>query len=157
MALEVASRLMLLPQYEVHGVLMIDSLFPGAKGNGEEDCCPQTVEDVAASFSLPDQLTSEQRLHTQQCILHAHKILQEWQPPRFPTYPTTVLLRASDPVYKDRSAHHLDRLRDSKHLGWEEYSPSLISTSRDLPGHHFSIFDGPNVGIPRPDRQTETA
>ncbi|RDH20274.1 alpha/beta-hydrolase [Aspergillus niger ATCC 13496] len=143
-ALEVASRLMKLPQYTVQGVIMIDSVFPTSKVT---DRYPRTIAEVAASFQLPTRMSDARRVQAQQCILYAHEMQRDWRPPLFPSgLPPTVLIRAADPVHLDPDAkpHYLDLIRNWTYLGWEEYDRSFIQSCLVIPGNHFTIFDDPH-------------
>ncbi|PYI34248.1 alpha/beta-hydrolase [Aspergillus indologenus CBS 114.80] len=144
LALEVASRLMQLPQYTVQGVVLIDSVFPT---RAVTDHYPRTVADVTERFQLPEQLSGTHRAQAQQCILHAHEMHREWKPPLFASGPPpTVLLRAMDSVSQDAAGtpNALDMVRGCKHLGWNEYSTSFLVACYDIPGNHFTIFEEPN-------------
>ncbi|GFN13119.1 putative PKS/NRPS-like protein biosynthetic cluster [Aspergillus tubingensis] len=143
-ALEVASRLMKLPQYTVQGVIMIDSVFPIAKVT---DQYPRTIADVAASFQLPARMSDARRVQAQQCILYAHEMQREWRPPQFSSaLPPAILIRAANPVHLDPEAepHYIDLIRDWPYLGWEEYDTSFIKACLEIPGNHFTIFDDQN-------------
>ncbi|RAK95493.1 thioesterase domain-containing protein [Aspergillus ibericus CBS 121593] len=143
-ALEVASRLMQLPQYSVRGVVMIDTVFPTRTVT---DQYPRTIAEVAASFQLPTQMTETRWTQAQQCILHAHEMQRDWRPPRFASGPPpAVLVRAADPVHLDpeTTPHYIDLVRGSSYLGWEEYDISFIQTCLEIPGNHFTLFDDPH-------------
>ena len=144
-ALEVASRLMKLPQYTVQGVIMIDSVFPTSKVT---DRYPRTIAEVAASFQLPARMSDARRVQAQQCILYAHEMQREWRPPQFSSaLPPAILIRAANPVHLDPEAepHYIDLIRDWPYLGWEVYDTSFIKACLEIPGNHFTIFDDQNV------------
>ncbi|PWY66911.1 hypothetical protein BO83DRAFT_401226 [Aspergillus eucalypticola CBS 122712] len=133
-ALEVAARLMKLPQYTVQGVIMINSVFPTIKVT---DKYPRTIADVAASFQLPARMSDARRVQAQQCILYAHEMQRDWRPPQFSSgLPPAILIRAADPVHFDPEVkpHYIDLIRD-----W-----TFIKAYLDIPGNHFTIFDDQN-------------
>ncbi|KAJ5174510.1 uncharacterized protein N7482_000387 [Penicillium canariense] len=146
LALEVASRLMKLPQYMVQGVILIDSVF---LSNTVKAHTPTNLDEFVASFKFPPQMPDTVLAQAKQCVLHSYEAQQGWQPPPLASRPPAVLLRATEPINPHKAdMHFLDSARDSKYLGWEDCDSSFIVACLEVPGNHFTLFDSPNSDTP---------
>ncbi|THC94721.1 hypothetical protein EYZ11_005801 [Aspergillus tanneri] len=148
LALEVAARLMKLPQYKVQGVILIDSIFLTESVKAH---CPTTLDEFVASFKFPSQISDTHLAQAKQCVLHCYQAQCGWQPPPLSSRPPAVLLRATDPVNPEvEEMHFLDGVRSSTYLGWEDCDASFIVASLEVAGSHFTLFDSPHVWFSHP-------
>ncbi|KAJ5985646.1 hypothetical protein N7499_008066 [Penicillium canescens] len=145
LAMEVASRLMQLPQYTVQGVILIDSVFLSKAVKAR---APTNLDEFIAGFKFPPQMPEIVSVQAKQCVLHSYEAQRGWKPPPLSSRPHAVLLRATERINPDTmDVHFLDCARDSNYLGWEECDPSFIVACLDVPGNHFTLFDSPNNEI----------
>ena len=142
LSLEVAKCLADHESIRVTGILMVDTVYPvNLRGSSEP---LSEFEDSA------DELTENQRL-SRACMTEARRMAEAWDVPVWDGHlsgkrPKAVLVRATDRVPSREKESVLDKARERKMLGWENYDEHMFERIIDVEGHHFDIFDFQRVG-----------
>ena len=123
-------------KFSVAGIVLIDTTFPPSLAHSD----PQHSEH---RIPFKDEVPENVRQVAQTSMDRAVHMMLQWAPPIWPgkvlTAPPALLLRATETVN--------DGVERSPNLGWELYTDNFVHGIFSVPGNHFTLFDGPNVGL----------
>ncbi|KAM7203024.1 alpha/beta-hydrolase [Rhypophila sp. PSN 637] len=146
-SIEVARILADDKQFEVIGIVMIDSVCPLAY-NVPPDAFLKIVPHVV---EWSDNTREETRQAVLKCFADATTMVGAWKLPAWDDQqitgrsalrpPPVILLKAKEPVpVLEEGVSRVDVVRGDRKLGWDMYLDGLVEKVVDIPGHHYNVF-----------------
>lgn len=150
-ALEMAYILQFASDFDVVGIIMLDSVNPKIS--------PE-IDDTIPYAPKYDNHTSNTTIrHIEGAMQRTEKLLDSWCMPDWQglprsgdsmsgkRQPRTILLKATQwvPIEHPARICSIDIARHQKCLGWEDYDVDLVEAVLDIPGNHYSIFAADNI------------
>jgi hypothetical protein len=126
---------------------MADDLALNYSPSLHENLAPTSVS--RRQFSGCEKLEAKKR--AQACISRSFFMTKHWEVPTWDSgsQPDIILLRATEyipvPTSMPGVNFPMDLLRHFPLLGWEEHDVPFIKAVSDIRGHHFNLFEAPNV------------
>lgn len=161
----------------VQGIIMIDTIFPSARVQSQQQLTQQLHWYLRGDFS------PEFRACVKSCVAQSEAMVEAWSPPTWPIKyiyetpsdsdstssvssqtvqraeairyrqppPPAVLLRNKQCISVVKGEEDIlydeEASRKQRMLGWENYKEEFIFSVVDIDGHYFSVLDDEYVSV----------